>query len=288
MWAGARGGLLAVALIVGMPLAVAGCGRPEDGRPSATPSSVTAAPAPTAAPTTSTRPPVTGTRPPASGRPPTTTTVRGLPSALAGTEWTRLPTGRKVVALTFDAGGDAAGVPSILKTLRARGVPATFFLTGAWTRRFPASAHAVGASHPVGNHTDSHPHLPALSEASVRDELLRAQGAILAGAGRDPRPLLRFPYGDSDPRTIRTANRLGYGSIGWTVDTWGWKGTSGGQSVATVVRRVVDGLVPGTIVLLHVGANPDDGSTLDADALPTIVAELRARGYGLVTVDQYV
>ncbi len=210
MWAGARGGLLAVALIVGMPLAVAGCSRPEDGRPSATPSSVTAAPAPTAAPTTSTRPPVTGTRPPASGRPPTTTTVRGLPSALAGTEWTRLPTGRKVVALTFDAGGDAAGVPSILKTLRARGVPATFFLTGAWTRRFPASAHAVGASHPVGNHTDSHPHLPALSEASV------------------------------------------------------------------------------TIVLLHVGANPDDGSTLDADALPTIVAELRARGYGLVTVDQYV
>ena len=118
--------------------------------------------------------------------------------------------------------------------------------------------------------------------------MLRAQEAILAGAGRDPRPLLRFPYGDSDPHTIRTANRLGYGSIRWTVDTWGWKGTSGGQSVATVVRRVVGGLVPGTIVLLHVGANPDDGSTLDADALPTILTELRGRGYGFVTVDQYV
>jgi len=57
----------------------------------------------------------------ARGRPPTTTPVWGLPSSLAGTEWTRLPTGREVVALTFDAGGDAAGVPSILKTLRARG-----------------------------------------------------------------------------------------------------------------------------------------------------------------------
>jgi len=81
-----------------------------------------------------------------------------------------------VVALTFDAGGDAAGVPSILQTLRARGVPATFFLTGRWTRRFPTAAHAVGASHPVGNHTDSHPHLPELSEAAVREELLRPAG----------------------------------------------------------------------------------------------------------------
>jgi len=58
--------------------------------------------------------------------------------------------------------------------------------------------------------------------------------------------------------------------------------------VATVVRRVVDGLGPGAIVLLHVGANPDDGSTLDADALPTIIAELRERAYRFVAVDQYV
>ena len=189
-----------------------------------------------------------------------------------------IPTARRVVALTFDGGANADGLASILATLDSEGVTATFFLTGAWTRRFPVSAHAVGASHPVGNHTDSHPHLPDLPEASVREEVLRARGAILAVAGRDPRPLLRLPYGDSDPRTIRTANRLGYGSIRWTVDTWGWKGTSGGQSVATVVRRVVDGLVPGAIVLLHVGVAREyasDGPLADRLLTLKLIQQLR-------------
>jgi hypothetical protein len=32
------------------------------------------------------------------------------------------------------------------------------------------------------------------------------------------------------------------------------------------------------------GSNPDDGSTLDAAALPAIIDGLRARGYGFVTL----
>jgi peptidoglycan/xylan/chitin deacetylase (PgdA/CDA1 family) len=68
------------------------------------------------------------------------------------------------------------------------------------------------------------------------------------------------------------------------VDTLGWMGTSGGQSVQTVVNRVLANLRPGEIVLMHVGSHPTDGSTLDADALPTIIAELRQRGYGFVTI----
>jgi len=79
-------------------------------------------------------------------------------------------------------------------------------------------------------------------------------------------------------------NSLSYGSVRWTVDTLGWQGTSGGQSVDTVVRRVLDNLTPGEIVLMHVGSNPNDGSTLDADALPRVIDELRARGYGFVTI----
>jgi peptidoglycan-N-acetylglucosamine deacetylase len=35
---------------------------------------------------------------------------------------------------------------------------------------------------------------------------------------------------------------------------------------------------------MHVGANPDDGTTLDADALPRVIAGLRAAGYDFVTL----
>ena len=35
---------------------------------------------------------------------------------------------------------------------------------------------------------------------------------------------------------------------------------------------------------MHVGAHPTDHTTLDADALPRIISELRARGYSFVTL----
>ena len=35
---------------------------------------------------------------------------------------------------------------------------------------------------------------------------------------------------------------------------------------------------------MHVGANPDDGSTLDAAALPSVIEELEARGYSFIAL----
>ena len=75
-----------------------------------------------------------------------------------------------------------------------------------------------------------------------------------------------------------------YVAVRWTVDTLGWKGTSGGMTADKVVERVVATASSGEIVLMHVGSHPTDGSTLDADALPTIISELRQRGYGFVTI----
>jgi peptidoglycan/xylan/chitin deacetylase (PgdA/CDA1 family) len=212
---------------------------------------------------------------------------KSLPPSLVGTEWTRLPTTKKVVALTFDCGSNAEGVDSILATLRAKGARATFFMCGRWAETYPARARRIAARFPVGNHTYSHPHLTVLSDVAVRRQVRRGEAAILRITGRDPRPLFRFPFGDRDQRRIRIVNDLGYGAIGWTIDTLGWKGRAGGQSSSTVVARVLAGLRPGAIVLMHVGAAPD-GTTLDAAALPRLIDRIRARGYRLVTVAAYV
>jgi peptidoglycan/xylan/chitin deacetylase (PgdA/CDA1 family) len=57
-----------------------------------------------------------------------------------------------------------------------------------------------------------------------------------------------------------------------------------GQSLASVTSRVLGHLQPGEIILMHVGANPNDHSTLDADALPGIINAIRTRGYQFVTL----
>ena len=81
-------------------------------------------------------------------------------------------------------------------------------------------------------------------------------------------------------------NDLGYVAVRWTVDTLGWKGASGGISTHTVTARVLGGLQPGEIVLMHAGVRPDDGCTLDADALAQVVDRISSAGYGFVTLDQ--
>ena len=212
-----------------------------------------------------------------------------IPASLIGTELSVLPVGdRKLIALTFDCGGNADGVASILATLAREGLPATFFMTGRWTEVYPGQAAQIAASYPVGDHTFSHADLTTLPDAGVLDQIVRGRDSILAGTGFDPHPLFRFPFGASDARTIRLVNRLGYAGVRWSIDTLGWKGTSGGQSVESVLQRVLGQLRPGGIVLMHVGSNPDDGSTLDADALPRVIAELRARGYSFTSIDPYV
>ena len=189
------------------------------------------------------------------------------------------------MALTFDAGANADGVPAILATLRREAVPATFFLTGTFARTFPAAARAIAASGGrIGNHSLTHPYLTHLSDAAVRHEILAGAQQITAVTGADPVPLFRFPYGDADARTIALANQAGYVPVRWTVDTLGWEGTAGHISAAVVAARVLAALQPGEIVLMHSGSNPDDHTTFDADALPQVISELRARGYTFVTL----
>lgn len=189
------------------------------------------------------------------------------------------------MALTFDAGASAGGVPSVLATLRAKGVPATFFLTGQFVSTYPALSREMAEVGRLGDHTVTHPRVPTLTDAQVRSQILGAEATILRTTGESPRPLFRFPYGTFDARTLRIVNGLGYAAIGWTVDSLGWQGTSNGGTAAAVVSRVVAARTPGEIVLMHVGANPDDGTTFDADALPAVIDSLRAHGYSFVTLD---
>ena len=254
-----------------------------------TPSSASVGPS-TTAPTV-TAPPTTSAT--GSAAPPRTTTATTaappatcvVPAALRGLDVERISGTRKVIALTFDAGGAPDGGERILATLAAENVPATFFLTGNFVQQNPGLSRRIAAAYPVGNHTQTHPDLTTLSDAAVRSELDRARAAIIAATGQDPRPYFRFPFGEVDRRTITIVNDACYVPFRWTIDTLGWQGTSGGMSADKVYQRVVDRASAGGIVLMHIGSNPTDRTTLDADALPRIIAELRARGYVFVTLE---
>lgn len=241
---------------------------------------------PTAAPSTPASPPATASASAPVPASPSRSPVRpGVPARLLGKDVELIPTARKVVALTFDAGGDERGLAPILNTLAVQKVRGTFFITGRFANEHPAAVRSItAAGHRTGNHSMTHPYFTKESDASIRGQLSGAYAAIRAAGGGDPRPLFRFPYGDANDHAIAVVNAAGYLCVRWTVDTLGWKGEQAGGA-DDVVQRVVGKARPGQIVLMHVGSNPDDHTTFDADALPTVITRLRALGYSFVTLD---
>ncbi|MEU3352896.1 polysaccharide deacetylase family protein [Streptomyces sp. NPDC037389] len=204
--------------------------------------------------------------------------VSGRPGC-AGAALRRVPTDRKVIALTFNAAWNEDGIARVLAVLRKERVPAMFFLTGDFADRHPRAARALAARHPVGSHSYSHPRFPGLSFREERREAVLAARAIRRATGRTP-VAFRFPYGEFTEQNVRDVNALGYPVVEWVDDTAGWRGPDGGVTVDMVVGRAERAFSPGAIIQMHVGSTDARHSVLDADALPRIIASARAHGYG--------
>ncbi len=206
--------------------------------------------------------------------------------AFRGKDIEFVPTEEKIIALTIDAGGNADGVAALAETLTRLHVPATFFLTGKFMEKFPDAIAALAGA-PGGefaNHSYAHLDLTKLTGEGQREEIkniemiARERGIVLA-------PFFRFPYGARTAETITATNELGYTAVRWTVDSLGWQGMRNGRSVQFVVDRVASGARTGAIVLMHAGSAADK-STLDADALSEVIAQLSGQGYRFVTLSE--
>ena len=191
----------------------------------------------------------------------------------------KVPTSRKVVALTFDDGPVTTTTPEILNILKEKNIKATFFVVGEQVKRFPnLVSQEVAEGHEVGNHTYSHPMLTSLQEGMVEEELRTTEKQILEVA---PKPtLFRPPGGFSNKKIIKIARESEYSTILWTIDPIDWRSPS--PPVGEIVDLVVKEVKPGSIILLHDGKYP----STTPEALWFIIESLESRGYEFVTVTE--
>ncbi|MGW4206303.1 polysaccharide deacetylase family protein [Streptomyces sp. NPDC004726] len=179
---------------------------------------------------------------------------------------------QKIVYLTFDDGPNTRYTQQILRVLAAHNVAATFFVTGSQVNAHPSTTrqtHLQG--HGVQNHTWSHPDLTRVSLSRFRSEVTRTDQAIRAQTGYTPR-CLRPPYGAYNNTVKSRASALGKKLRLWTLDPRDWSR----PGPRTIENRVLNGVRPGTTVLLHDGGG-DRSQTVAA--LPKIITTLKARGY---------
>jgi peptidoglycan/xylan/chitin deacetylase (PgdA/CDA1 family)/Tfp pilus assembly protein PilF len=181
------------------------------------------------------------------------------------------------IALTFDDGPYATDTPPLLDALRAAHAPATFFIVGM---RAVETADVVrrmaSEGDDVEDHSYSHPNLDEALPNHIREEVLRGAVVVRSLAGHWP-SFFRPPGGDADPRVLAAARECGLSGAFWTVDALSAEETG---SPAAVTKWVVSHARPGAIILMH------NGTASSTAAIPSMVRELRARGYRLVTLRQ--
>ncbi|MFF0072787.1 polysaccharide deacetylase family protein [Streptomyces sp. NPDC005494] len=180
--------------------------------------------------------------------------------------------GRDAMVLSFDDGPDPRYTPGILATLRTYDVRAMFFVCGGMAAdNADLLREMADDGHVVGNHSWSHPLIPKLSRAGIRDELGSTSEVIEKTLGAPPL-WYRAPYGAWNRNSFEIGAAMGMEPMAWTVDTLDW--TTPGTD--TIVRRVKKGAAPGVVVLSH-DAGGDRSQSVAA--LRRYLPALIERGY---------
>ncbi|MED4955013.1 delta-lactam-biosynthetic de-N-acetylase [Paenibacillus macerans] len=189
-------------------------------------------------------------------------------------------TSRKELFLTFDNGYENGYTAPILDTLKAKKVPAVFFVTGHYVKDQPELLkRMVAEGHLIGNHSWSHPDMTTISDERIRDELERVKQETAKVTGRQEMKYLRPPRGIFSDRTLRVTKELGYTNVFWSVAYKDWD-VKAQRGADYAYRQVVSQLHPGAVILLH------SVSKDNAAALGSIIDEARRQGYEFKSLDE--
>lgn len=183
---------------------------------------------------------------------------------------------KPMVALTFDDGPDVQVDGVLMDELEKVNGRATFFVVGQRVEKFPEDIkNTVERGHEIGNHSYDHDiHLSSKGQDYIRNEFDKTDDAVEKAAGVRP-ALVRLPGGNISNDVKAVVKKP---LIFWSIDTEDWRSRDAVKTQNSILSQVKDG----DIVLMHALY------LSTAQACKTVIPELHARGYQLVTVSELI
>ncbi len=184
----------------------------------------------------------------------------------------------KVVAISFDCAWGVDYTDKLLSIMEEEQVKCTFFCVEFWTEKYKEYVKKISDyGHEIGTHSATHPHMTKLTESAINSELNSSKKAIEDITGKKVE-LFRAPFGEYDNKVISSAELNGLFTIQWDVDSLDWKDLSAKEICDRVINRVKSG----SIVLFH------NQGLHTAEALPTIISQLKSKGYEFVSIGELI
>ena len=182
---------------------------------------------------------------------------------------------KPMLALTFDD-GPSVHTERLLDIFQGHGGKATFFVLGSLIEGREGTLQRIAnEGHEIGNHSWNHRQLTTLSHNVITDQIMMTNAKIYDVTGIEC-GIVRPPYGSFDETVQLVGQELGIAFVNWSVDTLDWES----KDAEAVHTEIISNAKNGAIILCH------DLHETTVDAMETVIPQLLAEGYQLVTVSE--
>ena len=211
------------------------------------------------------------------------TTPEATTATTAAVAVRTFPEGTKLIALTFDD-GPSQYTAQVLDTLKAEGIPATFFMIGQCVEGTDASIlqRMVDQGCEIGNHTWSHATLSKVEYDEAIEQLKKCDDVIMSKIGQKS-TVIRPPTGAGAKQKglFDYARQNNQYIVNWNDSSCpsDWQKPANGDPEYTA-KYVVDNAIANDCVLLH------DVHKSTVDSLPEMIKGLKEKGFTFVTVSE--
>lgn len=186
----------------------------------------------------------------------------------------------KKLYLTFDAGYENGNVERILNVLKEENVPAAFFiLDNLVLKNSDLVKRMADEGHLVCNHTKNHRDLTVCNADQIEKNLTDLEKIYEERTGYTMAKYFRFPEGKYSEDALRAVSALGYKTIFWSFAYDDWDNDRQ-PDAEKAIKKILSNTHDGAIILLH------PTSKTNAEILPTLIREWRARGYEFATLEE--
>lgn len=185
-------------------------------------------------------------------------------------------TDEKVMYLTFDEGYEYNNnTAKILDTLKAKGVKAAFFVTGAYVKsNLDLVNRMANEGHLVCNHSVNHLNqVEAIKNPKkLEDDIAGLQKLYKEKTGNNLASFLRPPEGVYSERTLKFINDMGYRPVFWSFAYKDWL-RDNQPDKKFAIEKITGQFHPGSVLLLHAV------SDTNAEILGEIIDQAVNMGY---------